>query len=557
MTRRKLWLGAIATALVLSATTMGGMAKVSTDAAGQVPVMPYIQYTFDDASTMFNNTGSSATDTTKDYTLQYIGNSSAADMCYLGDVELIDNGALYLDGANNPFANGALTDFTVALDVTAEYSSWVSTPISWDGITGDADNADTNDGNWAAHKYMRVSVPSTSSSSDWMRFTDSQSLTASSPHWESYGKGSALYTGDRTLTTTPRITLIISVDTDSSITVKAYRGIYLEGTVTKDLTGKNWDLYEDNADYKRFTLGAAYDSRDSQHLQMKMKGRLDNVRIYDFAMTEAQMQQYATSDTKELFVDGVQVDDSIVGGSLTVDKVRPAVGETVTITPTADANARLDKVTVDGVELVPVGGVYQTTMKAGGIFVSANFVRSFAVNVATDIANGTLVADKQTAEEGETVTFTVTPNQGYGIKAVTVNGAPITAVGGVYSWTMLAADMNVTAEFSKFLTITVKDNIKGGTVTVNKTSCWEGDMITISAKADEGYEIKKVTVNGVEVQKTGIIYKFTATEDAVVDVQFVMPGAVGCGGSIAFGGITAGVGALSAVAFVLTRKKRK
>lgn len=552
---------ALGATLISCAGGLLNAADIQAAAAGKVTVDPYIQYTFDSAATMYQNSGSSASDSSKDYTLEYVGNTTPEDMCYMEDVELADNGALYLEGENNPFANGDLTDFTFAMQVTPTYGSWYSSVVSWDGITGDSDNADVNGGDFSGHKFMRVSVASNASESDWLRFMDSQSLASVPPHWESYYKGKGaqtLYTGDRGLSVSKKVTILISVDKDSKITARTYEGIYLQSTVIEDLTGKNWNLYETDADYKRFMLGGAWDSRESQHLQMKLKGRFDNIRIYDFAMTEEQMTQYAESDGQGLLVDGVEVDSAIVGGTLEVDKVRPAVGETVTITPTADSNARLDKVLVDGEEIAPVGGVYTTTMKEGGIFVSAVFVRSFAVNVDTAVTGGTLTADKTTAEEGETVTFTLTPDNGYAIKSVTVNGAPIQAVNGVYSAVMLAADMNVSAVFAKQCSVTVKADIKGGTVTVNKSSVWEGDMITISPKADEGYEIRKVTVNGVEVQKTGIIYKFNVTEDSVVDVQFgKIGGGGGCSGSLAIGGIATGLTALGAAAIVLFRKKRK
>ena len=39
-------------------------------------------------------------------------------------------------------------------------------------------------------------------------------------------------------------------------------------------------------------------------MSSKLKGRMDNVRIYDFAMTEAEMNNYAENEG-QLLVDGV------------------------------------------------------------------------------------------------------------------------------------------------------------------------------------------------------------------------------------------------------------
>ena len=76
----------------------------------------------------------------------------------------------------------------------------------------------------------------------------------------------------------------------------------------------------------------------------------------------------------------------------------------------------------------------------------------YAVNVATGIANGTVTADKANAATGETVTLTVTPDDDCTIGSVSINGEPLEAVGGVYSFTMPARPVTVTATFRKLLT---------------------------------------------------------------------------------------------------------
>ena len=558
----------LAGGLIASAVATSGIGVSKTAAAdatgGKVAVTPYIQYTFDSADTMLKNTGTSATDATKNYDLNLVGNATAINMCYMGDVEFKDNAALYLDGENNPFANGDLTDFTLTLDVTARYSSWYASVASWDGVTGDADNADANGGNYSGHKYMRVSSAWNKNDTNWIRFIDNTTWNdehgnsiLNKPHWESWGRGTALYTGERTVEETPKITLMISVDKDSKMVVKSYMGVEEVETIEMELSS-SWDLYKDT-DVQRFTLGGAYDSRLNQHLQMKLNGRIDNVRIYDFAMTGEQMDGYANSDDKQLYIDGVEIDSEIVGGTITADNVKPKIGEEVTLTPVADANAELTEITVNGQVLEAVNGVYKVTMVEGGLFVSAKFVRSFAVNSDLAVVNGSVVADKTMVKEGETVTLTVTPNSGYQVKSVLMNGATVEAMDGVYSFVMPSEEVTVSAEFAKWLNISVKAGITGGTVSVNKTECWENDSIIITAKPAENYEIAKVLVNGVEIEKTGIVYKFTATVDTEVEVVFKVIGndeGSGCGSSI-MAGVLPTMTLLVSSAVVLFKRKRK
>ncbi|MBR2168712.1 MAG: hypothetical protein IJ920_10470 [Paludibacteraceae bacterium] len=67
----------------------------------------------------------------------------------------------------------------------------------------------------------------------------------------------------------------------------------------------------------------------------------------------------------------------------------------------------------------------------------------------SDTENGSLAADKKVAYKGEEVKLTVTPNAGYQIASVTVNGEPLAADGeGNYVFEMLNEKVTVAATFS-------------------------------------------------------------------------------------------------------------
>jgi len=78
----------------------------------------------------------------------------------------------------------------------------------------------------------------------------------------------------------------------------------------------------------------------------------------------------------------------------------------------------------------------------------------FAINCA-EAQNGSVAAPFKLGIPGETVTLTVTPEDGYKVASVTVNGDAIEAVETVYSFVMPAAAANVAATFS---TTTALDN---------------------------------------------------------------------------------------------------
>ncbi|MCR5478733.1 MAG: leucine-rich repeat protein [Ruminococcus sp.] len=83
----------------------------------------------------------------------------------------------------------------------------------------------------------------------------------------------------------------------------------------------------------------------------------------------------------------------------------------------------------------------------------ATFIPAYNVSVASDIANGSVIADRPLALQGETVTLTVTPDEGYAVKSISVNDGDVALTDngdGTYSFTMPAGDANVTAEMKPF-----------------------------------------------------------------------------------------------------------
>lgn len=72
--------------------------------------------------------------------------------------------------------------------------------------------------------------------------------------------------------------------------------------------------------------------------------------------------------------------------------------------------------------------------------------RVYTITLDT-IENGSVEASAATAYEGDTITLTVTPDEGYSVTGVTVNGAEITPKDGVYSFVMPNEDVTVSAAF--------------------------------------------------------------------------------------------------------------
>jgi uncharacterized protein (DUF2141 family) len=112
--------------------------------------------------------------------------------------------------------------------------------------------------------------------------------------------------------------------------------------------------------------------------------------------------------------------------------------------------------------------------------------------------NGSVTADKPSAEKGDLVTLTVNPHEGYRLAAngltVKAGGTEVTttASGNSYTFTMPASNVTVAAVFellanTYLVTITPPAN---GSVTANKASAAAGATVTLTVSPDVGYKLK-------------------------------------------------------------------
>lgn len=136
------------------------------------------------------------------------------------------------------------------------------------------------------------------------------------------------------------------------------------------------------------------------------------------------------------------------------------------------------------------------------------------------VTGGTLSATPSKAEAGAEVTLTATPDEGYAFNDNwTVKDADeVEITDGKF--TMPAKDVTVSGSFSKVDYTITKATCEGGSFTVKKngvevTKAQIGDVITLEASAEEGYEFDSWTVTNESTSKT--VYENENT--------FTMPGA--------------------------------
>ena len=210
-------------------------------------------------------------------------------------------------------------------------------------------------------------------------------------------------------------------------------------------------------------------------------------------------------------------------GTVTADPAEAAEGATVTLTVSPAEGYKLDTLAVKDASEgdVELKEDYTFVMPASNVTVTATFVEQVAptydVNVDADIENGTVSANKPTAEKDEEVVLTITPAEGYELETLTVGNVDVTAdvQDGHYTITMGEAAVEVTATFKKInYTITIDSTIVNGTVIAPATATF-GDSVALSVSANAKYELETLTVTRDD----------TDAEVTVTDKTFTMPAA--------------------------------
>ena len=155
--------------------------------------------------------------------------------------------------------------------------------------------------------------------------------------------------------------------------------------------------------------------------------------------------------------------------------------------------------------------------------------------------NGTTVNNVSTpftVIEGKDATIAFTPENGYRIKGVKVNGSDVTSSVSNNEYTIknINSDINVEVEFETIPSTTYSLTIKAtgnGSASFNETTVSnnnatftvdEGKDVAITFTPDNGYRIMSVKVNGVLVASDVSTYQYTVSNinsDTTVEVEFM------------------------------------
>ena len=211
----------------------------------------------------------------------------------------------------------------------------------------------------------------------------------------------------------------------------------------------------------------------------------------------------------------IQLPEETTGGTVTVENLLAEPGTTVTVTLTPDEGWLPGEITVTGSDGEPIevtdngDGTFSFVMPEGSVVLGASFTEDPFEKITVNAGgNVTVAADTETARAGDTVTLTVTPDEGYELYKITVtdkNGTeiPVSDIGdGRYTFVMpdSAAEVDVVA-----IKTVIPSDLALECVVSNGT-------IVISASMAQGLET--LTINDWSPEeitgKTEFTYEYTA-----------------------------------------------
>ncbi|MFH1377209.1 MAG: hypothetical protein ABIH86_00465 [Planctomycetota bacterium] len=250
-----------------------------------------------------------------------------------------------------------------------------------------------------------------------------------------------------------------------------------------------------------------------------------------------------------------------IGGSINPSgSVVVNYGDDLTFAISADTGHHIADVIVDGLSVGSVTSYEFSTITASHSISAVFAIDTFSITANAGIGGTIDPSGTTVVNYGDDLSFAITPDAGYHIADVVVDGLSVSAV-STYEFNAIAASHSITAVFTiNTYEITLTAGPDGtvnpsGTVVVNY-----GDNLTVLIVPNSGYNVLDVVIDEITHVGDALSYTFVAIEsDRSLHATFVNESAVlavitasaGVGGSIDPSGsivIVAGSGQTFAIA---------
>jgi hypothetical protein len=224
--------------------------------------------------------------------------------------------------------------------------------------------------------------------------------------------------------------------------------------------------------------------------------------------------------------------------------VNSGASQTFSITPSA--GYQIAAVTVDGVSAGVISSYTLTNITANHT-ISASFAASstsYTLSAVSSRGGSISPRGSTTVKSGGSQTYTFSPNSGYHIADVKVDGVSVGAVTS-YTFSNVIANHTISANFSnKSYTISASSGTGGSISPSGATTVYAAASQTLSITPSAGYQIAGVTVDGVSVGAVSTYTFSNVTAGHTIAATFAVKtytisASSGTGGSISPAGATA------------------
>jgi len=155
----------------------------------------------------------------------------------------------------------------------------------------------------------------------------------------------------------------------------------------------------------------------------------------------------------------------------------------------------------DGYKLdTSVYTVSSTALTSDGATVTVSVKDVPTYDVTTEVVNGTISDPVYNVDAGGNVTIRYQSNDGYTLKSITVDGVAVSTNGypASYTFSNISANHHIKVVYER-ATANITTEVVNGTITESIYDIPLGEDRTISSKANSGYVLQSVTIDGIAV----------------------------------------------------------
>ena len=197
-------------------------------------------------------------------------------------------------------------------------------------------------------------------------------------------------------------------------------------------------------------------------------------------------------------------------------------GDTQTFTITAYPGNYISNVVVDGVDVGPVSSYTFYTISDFHTVMAYASPDTFVISAASG-ANGIISpTGTTTLTYGGSQTYTITPNSGYLISNVTVDGSSV-GTSGTYTFSSVSANHTISASFAvSSYNITASSGSNGSISPAGTASVSAGGSQTYTMVPSSGYHVNNVTVDGASVGAVTTYTFSSVSANHTISVSFAI-----------------------------------